>query len=143
MSCKKGTCSSSYAEAMSTEPQVGSVAEIVYEVSEADTAVALGSGDVPVLATPRLLAMAEEATVAAVKQWVGGPTTSVGTRIEFEHVQATPVGHKVAVRAALVHVDGRRLQYEVTAEHPADRRVVGHGRITRVVVDRDSFLGRL
>lgn len=128
---------------MRTEPQVGSIAEIVYEVGEADTAIAVGSGDVPVLATPRLLAMAEEATVRAVTPWVSGPTTSVGTRIEFDHVHATPVGHKVAVRAALVHVDGRRLQYEVTAEHPADRRVVGHGRITRVIVDRDAFLGRL
>lgn len=128
---------------MSSQPEVGSVAERVYEVSEADTAVAVGSGDVPVLATPRLIAMAEEATVAAVSEWVGGPTTSVGTRIEFEHVRASPVGHKVAVRAALVRVDGQRLEYEVTAEHPADRRVVGHGRITRVVVDRDAFLGRL
>jgi len=128
---------------MSNEPQVGSSAEIVYEVNEPDTAIALGSGDVPVLATPRLLAWAEAATVRAVAPWVSGPRTSVGTRIELEHTQATPVGHKVAVRAALVHVDGRRLQFEVTAEHPADRRVVGHGRVTRIIVDRDAFLGRL
>jgi fluoroacetyl-CoA thioesterase len=128
---------------MSSQPQVGSTAEIVFEVTEADTAIALGSGDVAVLATPRLLAMAEEATVRAVAPWVSGPSTSVGTRIEFDHIHATPVGHKVAVRAALVHTDGRRLQFEVTAEHPADRRVVGHGRITRIVVDRDAFLGRL
>lgn len=127
---------------MST-PQVGSIAEIVYDVTEADTAIAFGSGDVPVLATPRLLAMAEEATVQAVSPWVSGPSTSVGTRVEFDHVHAIPVGRKVAVRAALVHVDGRTLHFEVTAEHPGDRRVVGHGRITRVVVDRDAFLGRL
>ena len=128
---------------MTTEPRVGSIAEIVYEVGDADTAIAFGSGDVPVLATPRLLAMAEEATVQAVWPWVNGPTTSVGTRVEIDHVRATPVGHKVAVRAALVHVDDRALHFEVTAEHPADRRVVGHGRITRVIVDRDTFLGRL
>jgi len=137
------TSSSSYADTMSSEPQVGSTAEFVHEVTDADTAIALGSGDVPVLATPRLLAMAEDATVRAVAPWVRGPTTSVGTRIEFDHVHATPVGYKVAVRAVLVHTDGRRLQFEVTAEHPADRRVVGHGRVTRVVVDRDVFLGRL
>ncbi len=128
---------------MSNLPEVGATAEIVYEVGDGDTAVAFGSGDVPVLATPRLLAMAEECTVRAVAPWLSGPSTSVGTRVELDHVQASPVGHKVAVRAALVHVDGRTLHFEVTAEHPADRRVVGHGRITRVLVDRDAFLGRL
>ncbi len=128
---------------MSNQPQVGATAEVVYEVGEADTAVAFASGDVPVLATPRLLAMAEECTVRAVAPWLGGPSTSVGTRVELDHLQASPVGHKVAVRAALVHVEGRTLHFEVTAEHPGDRRVVGHGRITRVIIDRDAFLGRL
>ena len=124
-------------------PAVGSTAELVIEVGEADTALAFGSGDVPVLATPRLVALAEAATVAAVAPALAGPFTSVGTKVEVDHVQATPVGRKVVVRAVLVHVEGRTLSFEVTAEHPADRRLVGHGRITRVVVDRDRFLGRL
>jgi predicted thioesterase len=124
-------------------PPVGSTAEIILEVADADTAPALGSGDVPVLATPRLLALAEQATVAAVHDALPHPLTSVGTRVELDHVHATPVGHKVVVRAVLVHTEGRTLHFEVTAEHPADRRLVGHGRITRVVVDRDRFLGRL
>lgn len=128
---------------MAGDPQVGSTAEFIYEVVESDTAIAHGSGDVPVLATPRLLALAEKATVQAVASALAGPSTSVGTRIEFDHVHPTPVGHKVAVRAALVHTEGRTLQFEVTAEHPADRRVIGHGRVTRVVVDRDAFLSRL
>ena len=128
---------------MDKVPEVGSTAEILHEVTDEDTAVALGSGDVPVLATPRLLALAEQATVRAVSSVMSGASTTVGTRVELDHVHATPVGHKVAVRAALVHVDGRTLSFEVTAEHPADRRVVGHGRVTRVVVDRDAFLGRL
>lgn len=122
---------------------VGRTAEVMHEVGEADTAIAHGSGDVPVLATPRLLALAEQATVAAVAGVLPGPVTSVGTRVEIDHVHATPVGHKVVVRAVLVHVDGRTLHFEVTAEHPADRRLVGHGRVTRVVVDRDRFLARL
>jgi predicted thioesterase len=128
---------------MSDNPEVGADAQLLFEVGEADTAIAMASGDVPVLATPRLLAMAEEATVAAVAPWTGGPRTSVGVRVELDHVRATPVGSKVAVRAGLVHVDGDRLHFEVTAEHPADRRVIGHGRITRVLVDRDVFLRRL
>jgi predicted thioesterase len=128
---------------MDRMPEVGSSAELLYEVGEQDTAPALGSGDVPVLGTPRLLALAEQATVQAVASAVVSPRTSVGTRVELDHTYPTPVGHKVAVRAALVHVEGRTLHFEFTAEHPADRRVVGHGRITRVVVDRDAFLGRL
>jgi predicted thioesterase len=124
-------------------PAVGSTAELVIEVGDDDTAIAFGSGDVPVLATPRLVALAEAATVAAVAAALPSPYTSVGTRVEVDHVQASPVGRKVVVRAVLVHVEGRTLSFEVTAEHPADRRLVGHGRITRVVVDRDRFLGRL
>ena len=128
---------------MSENPVVGASAELLFDVTESDTATAFGSGDVPVLATPRLLAMAEAATVAAVDPWMSGPRTSVGTHVELDHVRASAVGHKVAVRAALVHVDGATLQFEVTAEHPSDRRVIGHGRVTRVVVDRDAFLRRL
>jgi predicted thioesterase len=128
---------------MSDNPDVGADAELLFEVTEADTATAMSSGDVPVLATPRLLAMAEEATVAAVAPWTRGPRTSVGVRVEIDHVRAMTVGSKVAVRAALVHVDDDRLHFEVTAEHPGDRRVIGHGRITRVLVDRDAFLRRL
>ncbi|MGH9250909.1 MAG: thioesterase family protein, partial [Acidimicrobiales bacterium] len=103
-------------------------------VGEDDTATALGSGDVPVLATPRLLALAEAATVAAVAGALPEGASSVGTRIELEHLAASPVGVRVSVRAQLVAVDGRLLQFEVVAEH-ADGRVVAHGRVSRVVVD--------
>lgn len=128
---------------MSDSPRVGASAELLFEVAESDTALAVGSGDVPVLATPRLLAMVEQATVDAVQPWMAGPRTSVGSHVELHHVRASAVGSKVAVRAALVHVDGATLDFEVTAEHPADRRVVGHGRVRRIVVDRDAFLRRL
>jgi predicted thioesterase len=124
-------------------PVVGSTAEVLHEVGDADTAIALGSGDVPVLATPRLLALAEQATVAAVAPALPAGQTTVGTRVEIDHVEASPVGSKVLVRATLVHVQGRSLSFEVTAEHPADRRLVGHGRVTRVLLDRDRFLRRL
>jgi predicted thioesterase len=127
---------------METIP-VGGSAEVLHEVADPDTATAWGSGDVPVLATPRLLALAEQATVLAVADVLPPATTSVGTHVELDHVEPTPVGHKVAVRATLVHVDGRTLLFEVTAVHPADHHLVGHGRVTRVVVDRTRFLSRL
>ena len=124
-----------------TAPSPGLVAEITYLVGEGDTATAMGSGDVPVLATPRLLALAESATVAAIAGTLSSDTTSVGTRVELEHLVASPVGVRVSVRAELVGVDGRMLRFEIVAGHP-DGRVVAHGRISRVVVDRVRFLQR-
>jgi predicted thioesterase len=124
-----------------TGPVPGLVAEVTHLVGEDDTATGMGSGDVPVLATPRLLALAESATVAAVAGTLSSETTSVGTRVELEHLVASPVGVRVSVRAELVAIDGRLLRFEIVAEHP-DGRVVAHGGINRVVVDRVRFLQR-
>jgi predicted thioesterase len=111
-------------------------------VTEADTAVALGSGDVPVLATPCLLAWLEAATVAALNGRLDDAQTSVGWRIELEHRAATGVGAAVSVTADLVAVDGRLLRFSVAA-HDASDRLLATGEVTRVVVDRERFLARL
>lgn len=110
-------------------------------VGDADTAIAAGSGDVPVLATPRLLALAEAATVEAVRDHLGDGRTSVGTRVVLEHRAASPVGARVTVEAELEEVDGRRLVFGVRAVDA--RGVVGIGRIERAVVERERFLARL
>lgn len=120
----------------------GLSAEVVHLVGNADTAEAVGSGDVPVLATPRLLALAEAATVAAVAGEVGPGRSTVGTRVELDHLVPSPVGRRVVVRATVEHVDGRLLRFEVVAHDPGDGRLVGHGRVTRVVVERERFLSR-
>ena len=120
----------------------GLEASLSHRVTPEDCADALGSGDLPVLATPRLLAWCEAATVAAVAGALGPGQTSVGTRIQLEHSRASPVGAQLAVRAHLVHVDGRLLRFEVVAED-GDSAMVGHGEVTRVVVDRERFLSRL
>ena len=78
---------------------VGNSAEVSHLVGEEDTAVVVGSGDVPVLATPRLVALAEAATVAAVAGTLRPEQTTVGTRVELEHLVPTPVGTRVGVRA--------------------------------------------
>lgn len=117
-----------------------------FVVSDRDTAAAVGSGDLPVLGTPVLLAWAEAATCAALAEEVGaGPDagrTSVGTRVSLEHRAASAVGEKVSVTASLVHRDGRLCRFEVVAVDSAET-VVGHGEVTRVVVDRDRFLDRV
>jgi predicted thioesterase len=121
----------------------GQQATVTHTVGEADTALAVGSGDLPVLGTPRLLAWAEEATCAALAAYLPAERSSVGTRVQLEHVGASPVGAEVRVSATVVYSDGRLVRFEVVAEQGPDGKVVGHGEVTRVVVDRDRFLSRL
>jgi fluoroacetyl-CoA thioesterase len=124
---------------MELEP--GLTARVELTVAEPDTAQDVGSGDVPVLATPRLLALAEAATVRATAGRLPSGSTSVGTRVELEHLAATPIGGTVTATVELSTVDGRRLDFTV-AVHDNDQ-LVARGTIERVVVDRERFLARL
>jgi fluoroacetyl-CoA thioesterase len=110
-------------------------------VAEHDTAAAVGSGDLPVLGTPRLLAWCEAATCAAVAPALAEGQTSVGTRISLEHQAPSPVGATVSVTASVVHVDGRLVRFGVAARQ--DGRLVGSGEVTRVVVDAERFMSRV
>lgn len=121
--------------------QPGLTAEITLEVSARDTAAAVGSGDVPVLATPRLIALCEAATVAAVAGQLPEGSTTVGTRVECDHTIPSFVGDVVRARATLVDVDARRLQYTVTVTDQSGA-AVAVVRVWRVAVDRDRFLSR-
>jgi predicted thioesterase len=136
---------------MAVEPGLSAVVE--HTVCTEDTAESIGSGDVPVLGTPRLLALAEAATVAAVAGHLPAGRTSVGTRVELDHLAATPVGVRVRVRAELAAVDGRTLRFGISASATAATTgtdgtdgadaVIARGTVTRAVVDRDRFLSTL
>ena len=115
--------------------------DVVLSVQEHDTASAVGSGDLPVLGTPRLLAWSEAATCAAVASALGEGQTSVGTRVSLEHTAPSPVGATVAITASVVHVDGRLVRFSVAARQ--DGRMVGSGEVTRVVVDAERFMSRV
>jgi len=120
--------------------QVGLTSRVELTVTDADTAQALGSGDVPVLGTPRLIALAEAATVAATAAHLPSGQTSVGTRIEFDHKAATAVGHRVTVLAVLARVEDRRLTFDIIVREGEDE--VAAGRVERVIVDRQRFVNR-
>jgi fluoroacetyl-CoA thioesterase len=113
-------------------------------VAEADTAGAMGSGDVPVLATPRLLALAEAAAFAAVAPQLADGFTTVGTSVSLEHRRASPLGAEIVVEAELTEVDGSRLVFGFIARvDSADEDVVlGAGTVERVIVDRARFIAR-
>jgi fluoroacetyl-CoA thioesterase len=119
-------------------------ASITAEVTPADTAAELGSGDLPVLGTPRLLALAEGACVAAVAPQLKSGQTTVGTAVSIEHKRPSPVGAAVEVEAELTEVDGRRLVFNFIAYGPGegDEAVIGAGNAERVLVDAERFLAR-
>ena len=123
--------------------ETGQSATLEFEVTDADTAAAVGSGDLAVLGTPRLLAWCEAATCAALADSIEDTQTSVGTRVSLEHLAASPVGERVEVQASVAYVDGRLVRFTVAASHVSDGKVVGTGEVTRVVVDRQRFLSRI
>ena len=116
--------------------------EQTFVVGDDDTAVALGSGSLPVLATPRLLAWSRRLPARPSSPPSREGRTSVGTRVELQHSAASPVGAEVVVTADPSYSDGRLHRLRVSGRH-TDGKVVATGEITRVVVDVDRFLGRL
>ncbi|MDO9456920.1 thioesterase family protein [Nocardioides sp.] len=124
-------------------------ATLRFTVTDDDTAVAVGSGSLPVLGTPRLLAWLEAATCAALEPTLAAGSTSVGTRVVVEHLGASAVGQVVEVTASSAYVDGRLHRFTVAARHldgpggDVPGKVVGSGEVTRVVVDAARFLSRL
>src|SRR5689334_22077056 len=112
---------------------------MLYVVTEADTAAAVGSGDVAMLATPRLIAWMEAATVRAAKPHLGSGETTVGTAIRVRHRRPTAVGGTVDVTATTSDSpSGRRLTFHVKTTDGSGR-VVADGEIDRAVVDRQQF----
>src|SRR5213075_892976 len=110
--------------------QTGRSATLTFQVADGDTAAALGSGSLPVLGTPRLLAWCEAATCAAIEPMLGKGETSVGTRVALEHTRASLVGVRLDVTATPVFRDGRLHRFSVLAREMPGDRVVGTGEVT-------------
>lgn len=115
--------------------------EIEITVTEADTAQSLGSGDVAVLGTPRVLALCEAASLAALADAMEPGNTTVGMRVQLEHIAPSSVGAVVKAESNLEKVEGRRLTFTVSAHE--EGRLVAAGKVTRVIVSRDDFLSKL
>lgn len=111
-------------------------------VTTAHTAETAGSGDVPVLGTPALLALAEAACVQAICNDLPEGSTSVGAYAEIEHDRPSAVGDEVHAEATLVGHHGRRLEFSVIVRH-GDDEIVARIRHRRVLVDRDRFVAKL
>jgi fluoroacetyl-CoA thioesterase len=115
----------------------GRRATVTLTVAPSDTAKAIGSGDVDVLATPRVLAIAEEAAVRALGDCVPPGQTSVGSWVEIEHRAPSRIDDEVTAEAVLLGVHGRRLEFSISVRSGVTE--VAHCRHRRIVVDRESF----
>ncbi len=120
---------------------IGARGAATVKVVAENTALALGSGDVPVFATPALVALMENASVEAVQKYLPPGQTSVGTEVHIKHLAATPVGMHAHARSTVTAVDGRRITFQVEAWD--DREKIGEGTHTRVVIDEARFNERL
>lgn len=119
----------------------GTSASISLVVMEQDTAIALGSGDVAVLATPRVVALSEEAAVAALAGSLPGGATTVGTTITLDHLAASGVGSSVTATATVISVEGKKILFSVDVRE--SDKLVAKGTHTRFVVDRTRFIRSL
>jgi predicted thioesterase len=121
---------------MPAEPGLSAEVELV--VRDEDTAVALRSGEVAVLGTPRVVALCEEASIAALAGHLEPGETSVGHTVQLDHVAPTKVGTEIRAEATLLKVNGRRLTFSVSVTDA--RGLVAAGKVTRVVVDAERFM---
>jgi fluoroacetyl-CoA thioesterase len=124
-----------------TELIPGLSAEISITVTESDTAAKLGSGLVPVYATPALVAAMEAAAVKALDGRLPAHQTTVGTHIDVRHLAATPVGMTVHARAELTAIEGRKLSFQIEAWDDVEK--VGKAQHERFVIDTEKFIARV
>jgi predicted thioesterase len=122
-------------------PHTGLTARIELKVTDADTAEAFRSGSVPVLATPRLVALCEEASCLAIADSLPENSTSVAKRLQFDHLVPVGVGGTVWAEATLDRIEGRRLVFTLSVSESAG--LVGAGKLIRVIVDRETFLSNV
>ncbi len=122
------------------ELTIGLEATLTIAVDTAKTAAAVGSGSLPVYATPMLIAAMEEAACQAIAGGLGEDETSVGTRVDVEHLAPTPVGGTVTVTARLTGIEGRSLTFAVEASDTASQ--VARGVHTRFLVQATRFMDK-
>ncbi len=110
-------------------------------VTDKITAREMGSGDMPVLATPAMVALMENAAMMAVAGMLDEGETTVGSMVNTTHLRPSAVGAEISAKATLIDVDGRKLTYHVIAMDGDN--VIGEGEHIRFIVDRDRFMKKI
>jgi fluoroacetyl-CoA thioesterase len=120
--------------------KTGSSATVELLVTDADTAIAHHSGEVPVLATPRVIALCEQAAFTAVAADLATGQTTVSMKVQIDHLAPSAIGQTVVAEATVEKIQGRRIQFTVSVND--DHGLIAVGRVTRVVVDAAEFLAK-
>ena len=110
-------------------------------VNEAVTAIRMGSGDMPVLATPAMMALMENAAMLAVADHLPEGSTTVGGHISSSHIKPSKLGDTVTATATVTRIDGKKIEFKVEAR--CGDTTLGEGTHLRFIVDREKFISRL
>ncbi len=110
-------------------------------VTEAVTAIEMGSGDMPVLATPAMMALMENAAMLAVADHLPEGSTTVGGHIASSHIKPSKLGDTVTATATVTRVDGKKIEFKVEAR--SGETLLGEGTHLRFIVDKEKFMSRL
>lgn len=111
--------------------------QLKYQVQSKDTAQAIGSGDVEVLATPKLLALMEQVSSQSIKSYLPEGYTSVGVEMNIQHLKSTKVGEEIEIESNFVRQDGRKLYFHVVAVSNGEK--IGEGDCNRFIVNKNKF----
>lgn len=121
--------------------EIGLHHESQVRVTEQNTALTLGSGDMEVFATPAMVALMENAAMCAVREHLTEGATTVGTEMQTSHIKASKLDAQITASAELIAIEGRKLEFVVKAWDEVG--TIGEGRHTRFIVDRERFLAKL
>jgi len=120
---------------------VGKSGTAAVEVTEKNTAKAVGSGSLDVFATPMMVALMEQAACRCMADSLEETQTSVGTQINVAHVAASPLGANISATATITAVEGRKVSFSVTAHDGVNE--IGNGMHDRFIVDAERFMKKL
>lgn len=120
--------------------EIGSTGKFKVKVTNDNTADAVLSGTLKVFSTPMMIAAMEAASVDAIKDFLDNDSSSVGTKINIEHISASPVGMNITAESTLREIDGRRLVFDVKAYD--DKGIIGTGIHERVIVNSAKFMDK-
>ncbi|MFI3281346.1 MAG: thioesterase family protein [Rikenellaceae bacterium] len=121
--------------------EIGLTAKSTTTVDKSNTAIALGSGDLEVFATPAMIALMENAAMNLVAPELEAGMTTVGTTITSSHIKASGVGTQIVATATVIAVDGRMITFRVEAHD--GQTLIGEGRHSRFIVDKTKFMQKV
>ncbi|GAB6137716.1 thioesterase family protein [Halanaerobaculum tunisiense] len=110
-------------------------------VEKEDTADQIGSGDLPVYGTPAMIAFIENTAVKAIEAKLEDKQTTVGAKLNINHLHPTPVGETVTCSVKLTEVNDSQLKFDVIVEDENNK--IGNGKHVRYIVAEDKFMGRI